>query len=159
MKQFIIPIVLVAVLASSVSSKTLTPAERKALVRRQFLGSFYEKTGTSPDKLHEARVFRIQNNDTKVEVPVPQGGWEQLVSKSLSAECELHAAINPTYTSNIVVGAMGYGGTASLTFPIYYTKDHGRSWKKAIFTDQPVAGSLRHTSGGMQSSARFVVVE
>lgn len=147
MKRIICILLLLAVTPVITVAQTLSPDTRKAIIRREFLRSFHEKTGTTPDKLHEARVFRIQNNDIKAEVPVPQGGWEQLVSKSLNAECELHAAINPVDTNNLVVGAMAYSGAGSLAFPIYFTKDLGKTWKKAAFSDQPFAGSLRLGGG------------
>ncbi|HEY6171873.1 MAG TPA: T9SS type A sorting domain-containing protein [Candidatus Kapabacteria bacterium] len=146
MKPVAIVFFLLVLGSTSLFAQKLTLEERKEIVRRQFLGSFREKTGTTPDKLSEARVFRDKAADIKGEAPAPQA-WEMVVSKVTSAESELHAIINPADTNNIVVGAMGYTSTGTLAFPIYYTKEFGKSWKKATFTDQPVSGSLRLGGG------------
>lgn len=146
MKPVAIVLSLVVLASTSLFAQKLTLEQRKAIVRRQFLGSFREKTGTTPDKLSEARVFRVKVGDTKNEAPAPQA-FEMVVSKVTSTESELHAIINPADTNNIVVGAMGYTSNGTLAFPIYYTKDLGKAWKKATFTDQPITGSLRLGGG------------
>lgn len=146
MKPVAIVISLIVLTSTSVFAQKLTPQQRKAIVRDQFLGSFREKTGTTPDKLSEARVFRIKTAGGKDEASTPQSA-EMVVSKATSAESELHAIMNPADTNNMVVGVMGYNSSGSLGFPIYYTKDFGKTWKKATFTDQPVTGSIRLGGG------------
>ena len=52
------------------------------------------------------------------------------------SEFEIHAAVNPLDSSNIVVGAMNIstsGGSPSLKFSIYYTNDFGTTWEKSSF--------------------------
>lgn len=52
------------------------------------------------------------------------------------AESELHAAINPRDTNNIIVCAMRNDPSnflAPLTFPIYYTNDFGATWQLSDF--------------------------
>ncbi|MFT6320722.1 MAG: hypothetical protein ACJAT4_001650 [Granulosicoccus sp.] len=52
------------------------------------------------------------------------------------SEFEIHAAVNPFDSSNIVVGAMNIstsGGSPSLKFSIYYTNDFGTTWSKSPF--------------------------
>jgi len=53
------------------------------------------------------------------------------------SEFEIHAAVNPYDSSNIVVGAMNIstsgGGSPSLKFSIYYTNDFGTTWAKSPF--------------------------
>ncbi len=52
------------------------------------------------------------------------------------SEFEIHAAVNPLDSSNIVVGAMNIstsGGSPSLKFSIYYTNDFGTTWEKSPF--------------------------
>ncbi len=53
------------------------------------------------------------------------------------SEFEIHAAVNPFDSSNIVVGAMNIsatsGGSSSLKFSIYYTNDFGTTWAKSPF--------------------------
>lgn len=67
------------------------------------------------------------------------------ITQTESAESEIHAAINPSDTNNIIVSAMrlgapsggglggGLGLEFELTFPIYYTKDFGKSWQLSDF--------------------------
>ena len=146
MKPVAIVFSLLVLASTSLFAQKLTLDERKAIVRSQFLGAFREKTGTTPDKLSEARVFRVKTGDVKGEAPSPQS-WEMVVSKVINAECELHAIINPADTNNIVVGSMGHSSSGALSFPIYYTKDFGKAWKKATFTDQPIPGATRLGGG------------
>lgn len=131
---------------TTLSAQTLGTEARREVIRRSFLHSFYEKTGTTPDKLQDARVFRLKGHGSKGESSAPLGGKEVVVSKSVSPESELHAAINPGDTNNIVVGAM-LQSSSGLSFPIYYTKDLGNTWRKATFNDQPYSGSLRAGGG------------
>ena len=52
------------------------------------------------------------------------------------SEFEIHAAVNPFDSTNIVVGAMNIstsGGSSSLKFSIYYTLDFGTTWLKSPF--------------------------
>lgn len=53
------------------------------------------------------------------------------------AESEIHAAVNPKDSNNIIVASMkfGEGGILGpeLTFPVYYTRDFGRTWKLSDF--------------------------
>jgi hypothetical protein len=52
------------------------------------------------------------------------------------SEFEIHAAVNPLDSSNIVVGAMNIsttGSSPSLKFSIYYTIDFGTTWEKSPF--------------------------
>lgn len=58
------------------------------------------------------------------------------VGEAGQSEFEIHAAVNPLDSSNIVVGAMNIstsGGSPSLKFSIYYTNDFGTSWEKSPF--------------------------
>lgn len=58
------------------------------------------------------------------------------VGVSDQSEFEIHAAVNPLDSSNIVVGAMNIsnsGGSPSLKFSIYYTNNFGLTWTKSPF--------------------------
>lgn len=67
------------------------------------------------------------------------------ISESPETESEIHAAINPLDSNNIIVAAMKFtpGQIANnLTFPIYYTDDFGASWSLSTFNgvnDLPTA--------------------
>lgn len=58
------------------------------------------------------------------------------ISETTEAESEIHAAVNPKDTGNIIVAAMKFDPSnilGSLTFPVYYTKDFGRTWQLSQF--------------------------
>lgn len=62
-------------------------------------------------------------------------GQNQIVEDGALPESELHVAINPTDSNNIVLAVMK-GTFDSDTFSrisIYYTKDYGESWQKSAF--------------------------
>lgn len=57
------------------------------------------------------------------------------ISDTKETESEIHAAVNPKDTNNIIAAAMKFSEDIlnALTFPIYYTKDFGRTWKLSQF--------------------------
>ncbi|HMO39353.1 MAG TPA: T9SS type A sorting domain-containing protein [Saprospiraceae bacterium] len=58
------------------------------------------------------------------------------ISASSESESEVHAAINPTDSNNIIAAAMRLDTDnllAALTFPIYYTRDFGQTWQLSTF--------------------------
>lgn len=58
------------------------------------------------------------------------------VGDSDETEFEIHAAINPTDPSNIIVGAMNFDNSSpipTLSFSIYHTNDFGETWAKSPF--------------------------
>lgn len=57
------------------------------------------------------------------------------ISNTKETESEIHAAVNPKDSNNIIVAAMKFSENifSALTFPIYYTKDFGRTWKLSQF--------------------------
>lgn len=61
---------------------------------------------------------------------------ENNLSGTEAPESEVHAAINPRDTNNIIVAAMQLDAgqvLSSLSFPIYYTKDFGHTWQTSGF--------------------------
>jgi hypothetical protein len=134
---------------SNLSSKTVNPELRRALVTNEFKRVLAEKIHLSPQALELAKQGKlpISGADPKGEGGEPLSAKESVVSQVTDPESELHAAINPTDSSNIVVSAMRQNSSSGLTFPIFYTKDFGKTWKKASFVDQPDASSLRLGGG------------
>lgn len=59
------------------------------------------------------------------------------VSTSSGVESELHVAINPKDTNNIVVSAIYQSETNNLYCTIYFTKDFGKTWIKSAFKTTP----------------------
>ncbi len=50
---------------------------------------------------------------------------------------EMHAAINPKDSNNMVCSAMMSDDFGGLAFPIYYTRDGGKTWAKSSFAPAP----------------------
>lgn len=64
---------------------------------------------------------------------------ETAINAAADVEAEIHAAINPTDSTNIVVGVItmfgsGGGGGAEATTSIYHTHDFGQTWQKSSRT-------------------------
>lgn len=60
-----------------------------------------------------------------------------IVMLSNVPESEMHAAINPTDSNNIVVSPINQNMNNQflpITCPVYYTKDFGQTWQKSSFT-------------------------
>lgn len=76
---------------------------------------------------------------------------EENITESEGAESEIHAAINPADSANIIVSGMlqepSFLG-ASLTFPTYYTKDFGNTWQKSEFDGVDFLSPLVIVAGG-----------
>lgn len=61
---------------------------------------------------------------------------DQVIDATAEAESELHAAINPLDSNNIIISAMRQSPDnilSPLTFPTYYTKDFGQTWELSSF--------------------------
>ncbi len=106
-----------------------------------FRESMREKIRISESQL--VRILAARDAAESKEDPMTESGRsssaafnETAVSGGTDIEAELHAAINPTDSSNIVVGVIdmfsktqGFGAPA--TTGIYYSRDFGRTWQKS----------------------------
>ncbi len=93
------------------------------------------------EMIHE--YYKHLNGQSEVvkfdEVPALslRGEGEQQISPDDRVEFEIHAIVNPTDPSNIIVGAMDFRANDIVTpleFPIYVTYDFGETWEKSAFT-------------------------
>jgi hypothetical protein len=78
-------------------------------------------------------------------------GNEGQINVSDEPESELHAAVNPTDTNNIIVSAMKWSPGplgADLTFPVYYTHDFGQTWNESAFTGTEGIDPFSIVAGG-----------
>lgn len=91
---------------------------------------------------HERLIKRLQQRNKDDEnIATLRSEGELNLSNSKEAESEIHAAINPRDSNNIVVASMQYSedqvipflGSSNLKIVIYYTKDGGKSWKKSNY--------------------------
>lgn len=80
-------------------------------------------------------MYGVGSDDKASAALAAQDG---LVSGDNEPESEVHAAINPTDSSNIVVSPIRHSTSeGTLTCPIYYTRDFGASWHKSTFVTAP----------------------
>ena len=76
---------------------------------------------------------------------------ENNVSNSEKPESEVHAAINPRDTNNIIIAGMVLDAEnllGALSFPIYYTKDFGDTWELSQFDGVSDLGPFNFILGG-----------
>lgn len=101
-------------------------------------------------------VKKLENNqlssetfDKNAEYPTLNSGEtsESIVSADSSPESELSSAINPKDTNNLIVAVMRQT-SQSLTVPIYYSKDFGKSWKRSSFAPLPPRSDIYTIGGG-----------
>lgn len=87
--------------------------------------------------------------NTIIKPTVNERDAESVVSANVQAESEVHAAINPVDSNNIIVSAIVQDATnilAPLNTPVHYTKNFGQTWLHSTVQFNPIAGSL--TAGG-----------
>lgn len=76
---------------------------------------------------------------------------EIVVHDDSKAESEVHAAINPTDTNNIIAAAILQdvnSASSPIKVPVYYTKDFGQSWLSSNITFSPNPGDGFVAGGG-----------
>ncbi len=69
------------------------------------------------------------------------------VAQTSYIDAEVHAAINPTDSNNIVVSPIRQSGN-SLQVPLYYTKNFGNAWIKSTFNPMPSKPNGMSMGGG-----------
>lgn len=87
--------------------------------------------------------------NTIINSSVNERDAESVVSANVQAESEVHAAINPVDSNNIIVSAIVQDASnilAPLNVPVHYTKNFGQTWQHSNVQFNPIAGSL--TAGG-----------
>lgn len=105
----------------------------------QMIEKKMDKLKISPEEATRQRELWLKNgklqNSTRPEERIELRESNEDVSETKEAESEIHAAVNPKDTNNIIVAAMQLSSNvlSALTFPIYYTKDFGRTWKLSEF--------------------------
>lgn len=85
----------------------------------------------------EWREKAKQQAHTQTNKQTARSFTETDVSAAAEVESEVHAAINPTDTANIIVSSNYVGSTANSTNYIYYTNDFGTTWSKSTFSTSP----------------------
>ncbi|MEM6346992.1 MAG: hypothetical protein AAF927_24100 [Bacteroidota bacterium] len=121
-------------IAASVSTWAQTPHS----IRIQAL--LNEKVHLLGSNIHFSE--RQQSNETSSPNAIEQ---EQKISITQKPESELHAAINPSDTNNIVIANMRLDPNSllnALSFTVYSTQDFGQTWFESSFTGQHPGSDL-----------------
>lgn len=82
---------------------------------------------------------------------VSERNSDTVIGSNPEAESEVHAAINPADSNNIIVAAIVQDPTnftAPLDIPVRYTKNFGQSWQTSSIQFNPNTGGLAFTAGG-----------
>ncbi|HMQ48799.1 MAG TPA: T9SS type A sorting domain-containing protein [Saprospiraceae bacterium] len=112
---------------------TQAQTTEKAWLYDQAKSLLQKKLKTSPEAMAHLEVLFQENGSTPAESAlIGLRNDEFNLSVSEEPESEIHAAVNPTDTNNIIVAAMKLDATQllnSLSFPIYYTKNFGQTWQ------------------------------
>jgi len=98
----------------------------------------------------QERVEQIKKNETTIETTqvtvTNDKSGDNPISNDNSSEAEVHAAINPLDSNNIIVSPIR-SSTSGMYCPVYYTKDFGTTWTKSSFHNMPsISGG--YTLGG-----------
>jgi hypothetical protein len=72
---------------------------------------------------------------------------DQPIVTSSSIDAEVHAAVNPTDTQNLLAVPIRQT-TSTISTPIYYTKNFGGTWTKSNFNPMPAAAGAIAIGGG-----------
>lgn len=90
--------------------------------------------------------FRFIEQKHEGMISTPNGiQQEQKISLTQKPESELHAAINPSDSNNIVIANMRLDPNSplnSLSFTVYSTQDFGQTWFESSFTGQHPGSEL-----------------
>jgi hypothetical protein len=100
-----------------------------------------------PFQMSDSLVKLLPSLGEEKEHLTPEGSPEEIVTTNPNPQSEVHAAINPTDTTNIVVSPIKLG-SAGLVMPVYYTKDFGKTWKQSTFKTAPYSTTAQVIGGG-----------
>jgi hypothetical protein len=122
----------------SLRSQNRSEQDLRAFREKQILDAYQEKM-----HLPEPGAVESKNEESELPLSLSNG----VVSKS-SPESEVHAAVNPTNDSNIVVCPIHLSPATGMQLPIYYTKNFGGSWIKSTYTPLPYETGASVSGGG-----------
>lgn len=103
--------------------------------------------------LNSGKFHKNKKNESKEIIQnekLQSESTETLISYSDAPESEVYAAINPKDSNNIVISPIRQDMTMSysITCPVYYTKDFGKTWNKSSFITSPLYDSVMLAGGG-----------
>lgn len=154
---FIILVVLLASIYANASEKSGTPISEKTISFQKA-----EKIKVKTEQLEEMlkkpefreqlqNRFKSGTNTLNKDDNSLQSYTNTKVTSGTRVESEIHAAINPKDSNNIVVSPIRQAttqGENAVTVPIYYTKDFGKTWKVSSFEALPPVANYYIMGGG-----------
>lgn len=113
--------------------------------------TFEEKVKLSPEQL--LKFSENLSPEKKSEVikhfKSTTANGEINISNNDKVEAEIHAAINPTDTNNLVASPIRQDfSTSSISCPIYYTTNFGNTWTESAFKNMPYEAGKISGGGG-----------
>ncbi|HBF88585.1 MAG TPA: hypothetical protein DDX39_08080 [Bacteroidales bacterium] len=112
--------------------------------------TFKEKIKYSPEQLKKMS----ENSETKPNISEKStksinSNGEVNVSDNDKIEAEIHAAINPIDSNNIIISPiLNDMSTMTMYCPVYYTSNFGDSWQLSSFKNMPYASGTISMGGG-----------
>lgn len=122
----------------------------KQWIYEQGLSVLQRKLKATPEELRALRQ-QLQQPRADGGPAVSFRNAENNISNTDKPESEVHAAINPRDTNNIIIAGMVLDADAllgALSFPIYYTRDFGQSWQLSQFDGVSDMGPFTLILGG-----------
>ncbi|HBS86131.1 MAG TPA: hypothetical protein DEA97_06215 [Bacteroidales bacterium] len=111
--------------------------------------TFHEKVKISKEQLMRQIEQSPELKEKYLKETKGVKAVETNITNSEKLEAEIHAAINPTDSTNIVVSPIRQDPSAgSMSCPVYYTKDFGTTWNESSFVNMPYEAGLMSGGGG-----------
>ncbi len=136
-------LLLLSFLFLATTSLDAQTVESDAAFKERVTQLLKNKFRTNPDilfdylKSHPNAFEELQQSGVSPQLPVAQmRGDDVQIADTPEAESELHAAVNPVDSNNIIVSVMKSNPNdflAPLSFPIYSTHDFGNTWELSSF--------------------------
>ncbi|MBS1912709.1 MAG: hypothetical protein JST22_12045 [Bacteroidetes bacterium] len=107
-----------------------------------------EKTHWTPEEVRRAHLEALKGGSPEAQGNESVTTGESVVSAEAVPESEVHAAINPLDSNNILVSPIRLNLADGLLCPVYYTKDFGVTWHKSVFRTIPRGLDILNNGGG-----------
>ncbi len=150
--KFLLAFSFAILLSSGVSAQNrLTPEQLRAFRLHEIEEAIKEKSHPAPAPTLAAPTLAAPTLNPQAEA-AEKGSSDQTEAfgeakiSTSTPESEVHAAINPVDTTNIVISPIHNGTTFGM--PIYYTKNFGKTWAKSSFSPGPSVSGVSVTGGG-----------
>lgn len=145
--KFLLAFSFAILLSSGVSAQNrLTPEQLRAFRLHEIEEAIKEKSHPAPAPTLAAPTLNPQAEAAEKGSSDQTEAFGEAKISTSTPESEVHAAINPVDTTNIVISPIHNGTTFGM--PIYYTKNFGKTWAKSSFSPGPSVSGVSVTGGG-----------